>query len=45
MKMLLQSHEQALHVLPALPDSWPEGRIFGILSRGGLKNVLRRESS
>jgi alpha-L-fucosidase 2 len=39
-EMLLQSQGNEIHLLPALPTAWPDGRITGLCARGGIQISL-----
>ncbi len=40
-ELLIQSHEEELNLLPALPASWSKGEAVGLLARGGFEVSMR----
>lgn len=44
-EMLLQSQNEVIHLLPALPAAWPSGKISGLKARGNFTIDLSWEES
>ena len=40
-EMLLQSQNNQIHLLPALPDAWPAGTVSGLKARGNFEIAIK----
>ena len=42
-ELLLQSHLEEIHLLPALPDAWQKGTVRGLVARGNVLGDIKWE--
>ncbi len=44
-EMIMQSHMEYIHLLPALPEAWKDGQVIGLKARGGFTISMKWENS
>ncbi|MDZ7608568.1 MAG: hypothetical protein U5K79_23960 [Cyclobacteriaceae bacterium] len=45
LEMIVQSTENEIRLLPAIPDAWDNGSVFGVRTRGGFEVSMEWESN